>query len=205
MFSREAANINFIDFSCILCTYITYRGLSWSWSYGSWIYNYLCNQTQCLSPLTLWVLTLFMGRCTRYNIMWSSLSVTCNRSVVFSGYSFSSTNKTDCHDITEILLKVVLNTINQNYITYINIIKSYPHRCSHCNFRIIYHQKHKTLFKWISNGCQEGFSPFAIGICCLPCWFGRNIQETVHAIGNITSRTRVRDSLWSSYRWTWNI
>ena len=26
---------------------------SWSWSYGSWIYNYLCNQ--CLSPLTLWV------------------------------------------------------------------------------------------------------------------------------------------------------
>ena len=25
----------------------------------------------------------------------------------------SSTNKTDCHDITEILLKVVLNTINQ--------------------------------------------------------------------------------------------
>jgi len=25
------------------------RGPSWSWSYGSWIYNYLCNQ--CLSPL----------------------------------------------------------------------------------------------------------------------------------------------------------
>jgi len=27
---------------------------------------------------------------------------------------FSSTNKTDRHDITEILLKVALNTINQN-------------------------------------------------------------------------------------------
>jgi hypothetical protein len=26
-------------------------GSSWSWSYVSWIYNYLCNQ--CLSPLTL--------------------------------------------------------------------------------------------------------------------------------------------------------
>jgi hypothetical protein len=26
---------------------------SWSWSYGSWIYNYICNQ--CLSPLMLWV------------------------------------------------------------------------------------------------------------------------------------------------------
>ena len=33
--------------------------ISIDWSYGSWIYNYLCNQ--CLSPLKLWV---------RYNIMW---------------------------------------------------------------------------------------------------------------------------------------
>jgi hypothetical protein len=29
------------------------KGQSWSWSYGSWIYNYLCNQY--LSPLKLWV------------------------------------------------------------------------------------------------------------------------------------------------------
>jgi hypothetical protein len=29
---------------------------------------WLCNQ--CLSPLTLWVWTLYMARCTRYNIMW---------------------------------------------------------------------------------------------------------------------------------------
>jgi len=28
-------------------------GPYWSWSYGSWSYNYLYNQ--CLSPLTLWV------------------------------------------------------------------------------------------------------------------------------------------------------
>jgi len=28
-------------------------GPSWSWSYGSWIYSYLCNQ--CLSRLMLWV------------------------------------------------------------------------------------------------------------------------------------------------------
>jgi hypothetical protein len=34
------------------------QGPSWSWSYGSWIYNYLCNQ--CLSPLTLWVRSQFM-------------------------------------------------------------------------------------------------------------------------------------------------
>jgi len=44
------------------------KGPSFSWSYGSWIYNYICNQ--CLSPLTLWIRTLFMARCTRYNIMW---------------------------------------------------------------------------------------------------------------------------------------
>jgi hypothetical protein len=42
-----------------------------------------------------------------YNFMWSSLSVTCARSVVFS------TNKTEHHDITEILLKVALNTTKQ--------------------------------------------------------------------------------------------
>ena len=39
-----------------------------------------------------------------------SLSVTCGRSVVFSGYSV--TNKTDRQEITEILLKVALNIIN---------------------------------------------------------------------------------------------
>jgi len=39
----------------------------------------------------------------------------CDRSVDFSGSYGSSINKTDCHDITEILLKVSLNTINQTY------------------------------------------------------------------------------------------
>ena len=45
-------------------------------SYGSWIYNYLCNQ--CLTPLMLWIRTLFMRE---------SLSVTCDRLVVFFRYS----------------------------------------------------------------------------------------------------------------------
>jgi len=31
---------------------IQHEGQSWSWSYSSWMYNYLCNQY--LSPLTLW-------------------------------------------------------------------------------------------------------------------------------------------------------
>ena len=86
-------------------------GLLWSWSHSSWIYNYLCNQ--CLLPLKLWIRTPFMARWPQY-IMWSSLSETCERSVVFSGYSLvSSTNKTDRHNITEILLKVALNNIHQ--------------------------------------------------------------------------------------------
>jgi hypothetical protein len=79
---------------------------SWSWSHGSWIYNYLYNQ--CLSPLKLWVRTPLMARCTRYNIMWSILSVICDRSVIFLGTLVSYTNKTDRHDVAEMLLKVAL-------------------------------------------------------------------------------------------------
>jgi len=39
-----------------LCWSQEKMGPSWSWSYGSWIYKYLCNQY--LSPLTLLVRTL---------------------------------------------------------------------------------------------------------------------------------------------------
>ena len=48
-----------------------------------------------------------------YNIIRSSLSVTCNKWVFFSGSSGFPSNKTDRHDIAEILLKVALNTIKQ--------------------------------------------------------------------------------------------
>jgi hypothetical protein len=42
---------------------------------------------QCISPLKLWVRCPFMARCTGYNIIFWSLSVTWDRSVVLSGYS----------------------------------------------------------------------------------------------------------------------
>ena len=42
---------------------------------------------------------------------------------VFSKYSISSTNKTDRQNITEILVKVALNTITHNPI--INMFRSY--------------------------------------------------------------------------------
>jgi hypothetical protein len=45
--------------------------------------------------------------------------------VFFPGSPFSSTNKSDCHNITEILLKVALNTINhknQSYARQLSIL-----------------------------------------------------------------------------------
>jgi hypothetical protein len=57
-----------------------------------------------------------MARCTHYSIQHYVIKFVSDlRHVgVFSpAIAVSSTNKTDCHDIAEILLKVVLNTINQ--------------------------------------------------------------------------------------------
>jgi hypothetical protein len=53
------------------------QGPSWSWSFDRWIYNCLYNK--CPSPLKLRVRTLFIARCTRYNLMWKFWSVTCDR------------------------------------------------------------------------------------------------------------------------------
>ena len=79
---------------------------SWPWSYGSWIYNYLCNQ--CLSPLMLWVRISIRELCTTLCdkvCQWHSRG-----RWFFSDTSVSSTNKTDRHDITTILL---FSTIKQ--------------------------------------------------------------------------------------------
>ena len=67
-------------------------GASWSWLCGSWIYNYLCN-TFCQ-----WLATF----------LW-----------VFPGTPVSPINKADPHDITEILLKLALHTINLNEVLFL--------------------------------------------------------------------------------------
>ena len=90
----KTCSIWFIHFILIMKTG------SWSWSHGSWIYNYPCND----------VVSSNLDLCEVNNIMWWSLSVTWNRSVVSLG---PSTNKTDRQNITEILLKAVLNIIKQ--------------------------------------------------------------------------------------------
>ena len=84
--------------------------LAWPWSYDSWTYNYLCNQW--LSPLMLWVLIPIVVRCTTlYNKVCQWLATGWWFSL---GHPVSSINKTDRHDIAEILLKVALNTIKPN-------------------------------------------------------------------------------------------
>ena len=85
------------------------EGSSWPWSYGNWIYNYLCNH--CLSPLMLWARISIKARCTT---LCDKVCQWLAKGHWFSpGPPVSSINKTDRHDITEILLKVVLNTIKQ--------------------------------------------------------------------------------------------
>ena len=74
------------------------QGLSCSWSYGSWIYNYLC-----LSPLMLWVWISISARCT------TLCGKVCQWLATGRWFSpcppVSSTNKIDRHDITDILFE----------------------------------------------------------------------------------------------------
>jgi len=78
---------------------------SWPWSYGSWIYNYLYKHWCCEFESRI------RARCT------TLCDKVCQWLATGRWFSLdppvSSTNKTDHHDITEILLKVALNTIKQ--------------------------------------------------------------------------------------------
>ena len=78
---------------------------------------FLCNQW--LSPLTLRV-RILLKRSVLDTILCDKVCQWLVASQWFSlGTPVSSTNKTDLHNITEILLKVALNTINQtNHFIY---------------------------------------------------------------------------------------
>ena len=74
-----------------------------------WTYNYLCNQ--CLSLLMLWVRISIRASCTT---LCDKVCQWLATGRWFSpGPPVSSTNKTDHHDISVILLKVALKTIKQ--------------------------------------------------------------------------------------------
>jgi hypothetical protein len=99
------------------------RRPSWSWLYGSWIYKNICNQ--CQSP-QLWVWIPL-----RRGVLNATLWLETAR--WFSpGPPVSSTNKTDRHDITEILLKAALSTIHPPFVCVFLIafrIKFYKQMC----------------------------------------------------------------------------
>jgi hypothetical protein len=87
-----------------------YAWLSLLWWYGSWIYNYLCNQ--CLSPLTLSV-RIPLRRGVFDTTLCDKVCQWLATGQWFSlGTPVSSTTKTDCHNVIyEILLKVALSII----------------------------------------------------------------------------------------------
>ena len=85
-------------FSCVFLIFLIRY-----WICIDTMYFFICNQ--CLPPLTLWV-WIPLGR--------GVLNITlCDKICQWfsHGTPVSSTNKIDRHNITEILLKVVLNTI----------------------------------------------------------------------------------------------
>ena len=94
------------------CTCI-FSGPSWPWSYGSWIYNYLCNQ--CLSPLMLWLRISIRARCTTKCCKVSQWLAT--------GRWLSPPIKLTA----SILLKVALNTIKQTNSTLCTCVDSKAH------------------------------------------------------------------------------
>ena len=57
-----------------VCSKHFLHGPSWSWSYGCWIYSYLCNQ--CISPLTLWGRIPFR-RCVLDTTLCEKVTMTC--------------------------------------------------------------------------------------------------------------------------------
>jgi len=89
----------------LVASLVVTRNWSLAWA---WFYNFLYNE--CLSPRKFWIqshswrVVLDTTLCDKV-FQW----LTTGR--WFSpGTPVSSTNKTDLHDIAEILLKVVLNT-----------------------------------------------------------------------------------------------
>ena len=97
--------------------YIIQRpGSSCVWSYGSWIYNNIYNQY--LSPLKLWV-RISLRRDVPYTTLCDKVWKWLMAGWWFSpGTTISSINKTERHHISEILLKVALdtNTLTPNLI-----------------------------------------------------------------------------------------
>ena len=90
----------------------------WSWSYGSWIYNYLCNQ--CLSPLTLQV-WIWLGWGVLDTKLWDKVISDLQQvSGILRVLRFPPPIKLIAM-ITEILLKVALITLTLTLFLWFSI------------------------------------------------------------------------------------
>ena len=113
----------------------------WSWLYGSWIYNYICNQ--CLSPFMLWIWILDTTLCDKVcqwltTGRWFSL-----------GTPVSSTNKAYRHDIHEILLKVTLKHHKPNPLLRDLSISGWSSKIVYLVFHIVFF-----LFILVNKWCK---------------------------------------------------
>ena len=70
-----------------------------------------------ITPIVTIPLTPFMARCTRYNIVIKFVSDLRLIVAIFRLFRFPPLIKTDHNDMTEILLKVALNTMTQTPCT----------------------------------------------------------------------------------------
>ena len=113
---------------------------SWSWSYGSWIYNY--QHYSCEFESRSWRGVLNTTLCDKV-CQWLAAGRWFSQ-----GSPFSFTNKTDRHNITETLLKVALNTLT----LYLTILEC----CVKVNFKS---QKRKTIL--------EDLGKFILILTCL--------------------------------------
>ena len=137
------------------------------WSYGNWIYNYLCNL--CLSSLTLWVRIPLRARCTT---LCDKVCQWLTTGWWFSpGTTVSSTKKTDCHDITKILLKLALNTITLTLTIECTSYLRYGDMCT----RIAWKQKEITIHIHIPFRSTRVLPPGLVGFVLLDLIFPCNI------------------------------
>jgi hypothetical protein len=114
-------------FTCSFqCPYIKYtlcfiQGMSWPWSYGRWIYNYLCNQ--CLSPLMLWVWVTIRAKCTTFDsdrsVVFSTSSAFLHQQNWPSQYNWNNVESGVKNHQTNNILSIYTNSLYINIYIYI--------------------------------------------------------------------------------------
>ena len=126
--------------------------------------------------------------------------MTCGRSGVFSAYLVSSINKTDRHNITEIFLKVALNTITLSLtpflvLYYLSLLVNINHTCFNL---ITTHLKRQhlsviyTFFLWSplrdifsTNGLTDNKHIMMLPIKTITCT--SVMKVTTHIITSVTA------------------